>query len=62
MLTNISSAEVSDQLDGLEQDCSISTANTLEVLQSCTNPLICRRSVGNRCVDTGMALQGIVRF
>ena len=28
-------------LDGLVQDCSISTANTLEILQSCTKPLIC---------------------
>ena len=26
--------------DGLVQDCSISTANTMEILQSCTKPLI----------------------
>ena len=26
-------------IDGLVQDCSISIANTLEILQSCTKPL-----------------------
>ena len=28
-------------VDGLVQDCSISIANTLEILQSCTKPSIC---------------------
>ena len=28
-------------LDGLVQDCSISSANALEILQSCTKPLTC---------------------
>ena len=28
-------------IDRLEQDCSISIANALEMLQSCTNPSIC---------------------
>ena len=27
-------------IDGLVQDCSISIANALEILQSCTKPLI----------------------
>ena len=27
------------QINGLVQDCSISTANALEILQSCTKPL-----------------------
>ena len=27
-------------IDGLVQDCSISIANTLEILQPCTKPLI----------------------
>ena len=27
-------------IDGLVQDCSNSIANALELLQSCTNPLI----------------------
>ena len=31
--------------DGLVQDCSISSANALEILQSCTKPLICLFSV-----------------
>ena len=29
--------------NGLVQDCSISIANTLEILQSCTKPLICNK-------------------
>ena len=28
-------------IDGLVQDCIISSANTLEILQSCTKPSIC---------------------
>ena len=28
-------------IDGLVQDCSISIANTLEILRSCTKPSIC---------------------
>ena len=28
-------------IDGLEQDCSNSIANALELLQSCTKPSIC---------------------
>ena len=28
-------------IDGLVQDCSNSIANALELLQSCTKPLIC---------------------
>ena len=28
-----------DQIDGLLQDCIISVANTLEILQYCTKPL-----------------------
>ena len=28
-------------IDGLVQDCSISIANALEILQSCTKPSIC---------------------
>ena len=28
-------------LDGLGQDCSLSIANALEILQSCTKPSIC---------------------
>ena len=32
---------VRDYFDGLGQDCSISIANTLEILQSCTKPSIC---------------------
>ena len=28
-------------MDGLVQDCRISITNTLEILQSCTKPLIC---------------------
>ena len=31
----------SHQVDGLVQDCSISIANALEILQSCTKPLEC---------------------
>ena len=27
--------------DGLVQDCSISIANAMEILQSCTKPLLC---------------------
>ena len=27
-------------VDGLVQDCSISIANTLDILQSCTKPLM----------------------
>ena len=27
-------------IDGLVQDCSISIANALEIMQSCTKPLI----------------------
>ena len=30
-----------EHFDGLVQDCSISIATTLEILQSCTKPLIC---------------------
>ena len=30
-----------DDIDGLVQDCSNSIANALELLQSCTKPLIC---------------------
>ena len=30
-----------DKIDGLVQDCSNSSANTLELLQSCTKPLRC---------------------
>ena len=37
MLT-ISSCPVSFQIDGLVQDCSNSSANALELLQSCTKP------------------------
>ena len=29
-----------EHIDGLMQDCSNSTANALELLQSCTKPLI----------------------
>ena len=29
-----------DHIDGLEQDCSISIADALEILQSCTKPLM----------------------
>ena len=28
-------------IDGLVQDCSISIANALEILQACTNPSLC---------------------
>ena len=28
-------------IDGLVQDCSISSANALEIMQFCTKPLIC---------------------
>ena len=31
----------SPYIDGLVQDCSISIANTLEILQSCAKPSIC---------------------
>ena len=31
-------------VDGLVQDCSNSSANTLELLQPCTKPLLCWRS------------------
>ena len=30
-----------DYIDGLVQDCNISIANALEILQSCTEPPIC---------------------
>ena len=36
-------------IDGLVQDCSISIANALEILQSCTEPSIFKR-VGIICV------------
>ena len=32
-------------IDGLVQDCSISIADTVEILQSCTKPLICVEAV-----------------
>ena len=31
-------------IDGLVQDCSISSANALEILQSCTKPSICEKT------------------
>ena len=38
----IISYSTNDQkLDGLVKDCSISIANALEILQSCTKPSIC---------------------
>ena len=37
-------------IDGLAQDCSISSANALEILQSCTKPLIHRTQ---HCGDWG---------
>ena len=42
MIGNGFSSEKKDELlfDGLVQDCSISIANTLELLQSCIKPLI----------------------
>ena len=36
-----------DYSDGLVQDCSISIANALEILQSCTKPSILRVEVIN---------------
>ena len=41
MKLSVSSA--SADIGGLVQDCSISIANALEILQSCTEPSICRR-------------------
>ena len=32
-----------EQINGLVQDCSISIANAMEILQSCTKPLRCLR-------------------
>ena len=37
--------ETRNIIDGLMQDCSISTANALEILQSCTKPSIYRWSI-----------------
>ena len=34
-------------IDGFVQDCSISIANALEILQSCTKPSICTLSISN---------------
>ena len=38
---NIMASRRHIQIDGLVQTCSISIVNTLEILQSCTNPLKC---------------------
>ena len=32
----------SDHMDGLVQDCSISSALAMQILHSCTKPLICK--------------------
>ena len=40
----ISSLMIRDQVIGLVQDCSISSANALEILQSCTKPSMCMLS------------------
>ena len=34
-------AHIIDIIDGLVQDCNISIANALEILQSCTKPSKC---------------------
>ena len=40
-VVNIQQFEMYSYIDGLVQDCSISIANGLEILQSCTKPWIC---------------------
>ena len=56
------SQEVTDgtfdfHIDGLVQDCSISIANTLEILQSCTKPSIYHLSLSEISWYYGMDKQ-----
>ena len=44
------------QIDGLRQDCSISIANALEILQSCTKPL---KQFSTAMVNSGGEVQEI---
>ena len=41
-------------IDGLVEDCSNSIANALELLQSCTKPLISFDMVCNKSLDTNI--------
>ena len=45
---------IADGVDGLVQDCSNSTANALELLQSCIKPSMCAKYISGRCHCLGL--------
>ena len=54
-------AKFLSHMNGLVQDCSISTANALEILQSCTKPVIYMSDTNSSTIVPvdGLALQVI---